>query len=192
MSEHHRFAGRLRKLQKPDADLLRTFYLGLDAETRRSRFHAAVADDFVARHAAMLIADAVVYGFFLGDALVGVGELMLPQDRSGGLAEAAFVVAPQARRRGIATRLMSAVLRSAANRRCRTLSIVSLRDNWAMRKIASNLSARLSIAFDALEAEIAVPAPTALSVLREAMADVSDTLVSLAEDAGNRRQAAPA
>ncbi|WP_075215152.1 GNAT family N-acetyltransferase [Mongoliimonas terrestris] len=182
MSDRLRFAGRLRKLQSRDAALLEGFFLSLDAETRQSRFHGAVNDGFLRRHAAMLIGEAVVYGLFLDDALVGVGELVLPTDRATGKAEAAFVVLPSARRRGIAGRLLNAVLRSAANRRCRSLMIISLRDNWAMRKLAARTAARLSIAFDVLEAEIAVPAPTALSFFRETMADMSDTMVSLATD----------
>lgn len=183
MSDRLRFAGRLRKLQGRDADLLEAFFLALDPETRQSRFHGAVNDAFLRRHTAMLIAEAVVYGLFVDDVLVGVGELLLPADRVNGKAEAAFVVVPSARRRGIAGRLLNAVLRSAANRRCRSLMIISLRDNWAMRRLAARTAARLSIAFDVLEAEIEVPAPTALSFFRETMADMSDTMVSLATDA---------
>lgn len=180
MTEHSSLGGRIRKLRASETAALTAFYLALDPETRRSRFHGAVGDDFLHRHVATLAAHGLAFGYFDGDRLVGVGELFPGRGYGASTGEAAFVVLAQMRRRGIAGRLMVTVLRAAANRRCRSVRIVSLRNNWAMRKIAANTAAALSITCDELEGTIAVPTPTPLSVFREAAADVEAAISAAA------------
>ena len=180
MTEYKATPGRIRKLRRSEAATLMGFYLALDSETRRSRFHGAVGDDFLRRHVLSLVASGIAFGCFVDGRLVGVGELFTGRGSSRAIGEAAFVVEPALRRQGIAGRLTVAVLRAAANRGCRSVKIVSLRTNWAMRKIAANTAAALCISCDEIEGTIAVPPPTPLSLFRESAADLEATLSAAA------------
>ncbi|MCC7274942.1 MAG: GNAT family N-acetyltransferase [Alphaproteobacteria bacterium] len=104
--------------------------LALDATDRRLRFGAPATDAAVRAHVAALTArGAMVLAMFRDGALAGAVELA----PDGTAVELAIVVAPPARRRGIAWRLLRAALAVARGSEAR---VQILAENRAMRRLA--------------------------------------------------------
>src|ERR1700733_7881724 len=62
--------GMIRKLWVGETAKYREHILRLDPETRRNRFAGGVSDDFVRRYVDLTLGlDAVVHGFYVGDAM---------------------------------------------------------------------------------------------------------------------------
>jgi GNAT superfamily N-acetyltransferase len=90
------------------------------------------------------------------------------------VAEAAFVVDPALRNRGLGTALLEATVLAARNRGHRAIRVICLRDNWPMRRLAQKAEAGLMLTFDEMHGEIRTPAATPLSLMREAVGDALD------------------
>ncbi len=166
------FGAVIRKLRCDEGERYRDFLLGLDARTRRDRFCGGVSDTYVAEHAARAWERALVHGAFVDGHLCGASELHL--DAEDGVAEAAFVVDPALRKRGLGTALLDATVLAARNRGFRAVRVICLRDNWAMRRLAQKAEAALMLTFDEMHGEIRTPAATPLSLMREAVGDAFD------------------
>ena len=164
--------GAVRKLWAGEADDYRDHLLRLDLESRHRRFSGAVADDFIARHAASAFNPGVVlHGFFADGILRGVAEL---RPYGAGLAregEAAFSIEQPWQSQGVGSALLERTLLSARNRGIESLHMHCLADNRRMQQLARKFEADLHFDFGSVVGEVDPPRYTALSLMREAMAD---------------------
>jgi len=164
--------GVIRKLWASETDAYRDHLLRLDAESRHRRFSGAVSDEFIARHAATASdAGVVVHGFFVDGVLRGAAELR----RNGSIftheAEAAFSIEHAWQSHGVGTELLERTLLSARNRGIKLLQMQCLANNQRMQQLARKFEADLSFDFGSVIGEVDPPRSTALSLMREAMAD---------------------
>ena len=164
--------GAVRKLWAGEADDYRDHLLRLDLESRHRRFSGAVADDFIARHAASAFNPGVVlHGFFADGILRGVAEL---RPYGAGLAregEAAFSIEQPWQSQGVGSALLERTLLSARNRGIESLHMHCLADNRRMQQLARKFEADLHFDFGSVVGDVDPPRYTALSLMREAMAD---------------------
>src|SRR6478672_7962596 len=164
--------GMIRKLWISETDAYRDHLLRLDAESRHRRFSGAVSDEFIANHAGSATGlNVVVHGFFVDGILRGAAELR----RFGSMlvreGEAAFSIEQPWQSHGVGTVLLARTLLSARNRRIRLLRMHCLADNGRMQQLARKFDAGLSFDFGSVVGEVDPPRSTALSLLREAVAD---------------------
>ena len=164
--------GVIRKLWASETDAYRDHLLRLDAESRHRRFSGAVSDEFIARHAATASnTGVVVHGFFVDGVLRGAAELR----RNGSIftheAEAAFSIEQAWQSHGVGTELLERTLLSARNRGIKLLQMQCLANNQRMQQLARKFEADLSFDFGSVIGEVDPPRSTALSLMREAMAD---------------------
>jgi len=165
----------IRKLWVNETDAYRDHLLCLDRDSRYRRFSGTVTDDFIARHAATASGlGVVVHGFFLDGVLRGAAELR----RLGSIfkqeGEAAFSVEQPWQSRGVGTVLLERTLLSARNRGIKLLQMHCLTENRRMQQLARKFAAELSFDFGGVIGEVDPPRSTALSLMREMMADNSD------------------
>lgn len=164
--------GVIRKLWIGETDALRDHLLRLDRDSRRRRFGGAVSDEFIARYAATASqAGVVVHGFFLDGTLRGAAELRPLGSLFADEAEAAFSIEQPWQSHGVGSVLLERTLLSARNRRIGLLRMHCLADNERMQQLARKFEADLSFDFGSVVGEVDPPRSTALSLLREAMAD---------------------
>jgi GNAT superfamily N-acetyltransferase len=165
----------IRKLWVNETDAYRGHLLRLDRDSRYRRFSGTVTDDFIARHANTASGLGVlVHGFFLDGVLRGAAELRRIGSvfkRSG---EAAFSVEQPWQSRGVGTVLLERTLLSARNRGIKLLQMHCLAENRRMQQLARKFAAELSFDFGGVIGEVDPPRSTALSLMREMMADNSD------------------
>ncbi len=139
----------IRKLWIGEAELYRDHLLRLDRDSRRNRFAGAVSDQFVCDYAELALGiDAVIHGFFVDGTLRGAAEL-----------------------RSLGALLLERTLLAARNRGLKFLHLACLADNKRMQQLARKYDAELSFDFSSVVGEVAAPRPTALSLLREILAD---------------------
>jgi GNAT superfamily N-acetyltransferase len=135
-----------------EADLAELL-IGLDAPSRQCRFNSAVNGACLSRHARhALSASAFIAGAFVEGRLSGAVEVY--DARPPELAEVAFVVAQNWRRRGIASALLWNATQWAFETGRGGLRMVFSRSNWAMRKLAEKADARLDLIEDGMSAEV--------------------------------------
>ncbi|RUO97452.1 GNAT family N-acetyltransferase [Hyphomicrobium sp.] len=152
--------GFIRRLLASEAYLLRDHLLRLDGEARYRRFAHDVSDDFISRYAAHAgDFGNVTFGYFVDGEVRAVAELRpdILMHRDG--AEVAFSVEKPFVNRGIATKLMGRVIRTARNRGLRHLMLVCLPDNAKMQAIARHYGADLSVEDGSVIADIVPQEP---------------------------------
>jgi RimJ/RimL family protein N-acetyltransferase len=174
--------GIIRKLWASETDAYRDHLLRLDRDSRYRRFSGTVSDEFIARHAATASgAGVVVHGFFVDGTLRGAAELR----RNGSVfeheGEAAFSIEQPWQSHGVGTELLERTLLSARNRGIQSLHMVCLADNQRMQQLARKFQADLSFDFGSVVGELDPPRSTALSLMREAMADNHSIAAALFE-----------
>jgi GNAT superfamily N-acetyltransferase len=174
--------GIIRKLWASETDAYRDHLLRLDRDSRYRRFSGTVSDEFIARHAATASgAGVVVHGFFVDGTLRGAAELR----RNGSVfeheGEAAFSIEQPWQSHGVGTELLERTLLSARNRGIQSLHMVCLADNQRMQQLARKFQAGLSFDFGSVVGELDPPRSTALSLMREAMADNHSIAAALFE-----------
>ena len=164
-------SGSIRKLWVADTAAFRDHLLRLDPQTRRNRFGMAASDDFVRRYAETSFAlDTLIHGVFVGDRLVGVGELR-SLGRSRTEAEAAFSVESDWQGRGFGSRLMERVLLTARNRRIEKLYMNCLASNGQMQRLARRHGADLEYEGGDVVGLVVPETPSPASWLREVVRD---------------------
>ncbi|WP_165498135.1 GNAT family N-acetyltransferase [Siculibacillus lacustris] len=164
-------SGTIRKLWVGDTAAFREHLMRLDPATRRNRFGMAASDAFVARYAETSFStDTAIHGLFVGEAIVGCGELRLGGSDSAA-AEAAFSVESDWQGRGFGTRLMARVLLTARNRRIRRLYMNCLASNRQMQHLARRNGAELEWDGGDVVGLLVPETPSPASVLAEAMRD---------------------
>ena len=130
------------------ADLV-ALLLRLDQRSRISRFGSATNDAALVAHASQAVANAAwIAGAFIDARLCGIAELYEFGSCDPNGAEAAFVVEPCRRRRGIATALLRASAHWANSAGISTLRMVFSHSNWPMWKLASKGVTRLDLTLD--------------------------------------------
>jgi GNAT superfamily N-acetyltransferase len=164
--------GAIRKLWVGEADAYRDHLLRLDDESRHRRFSGAVSNDVIARHAATAFgADVVLHGFFVDGCLRGAAELRQLGRVFAREGEAAFSVEQPWQSQGVGSVLLERTLLSARNRGIKSLHLHCLADNRRMQQLARKFEAELHFDFGSVVGEVDPPRYTALSLMREAMAD---------------------
>ncbi len=164
--------GTIRKLWPGETDAYRDHLLRLDHESRHRRFSGAVADEVIARHAATANGlGVVVYGFFVDGVLRGAAELRQSGSLFSHEAEAAFSIEQPWQSHGVGTGLLERTLLSARNRGIKSLRMDCLAENRRMQQLARKFDAEFSFDFGSVVGEVDPPRSTALSLLREVMAD---------------------
>jgi GNAT superfamily N-acetyltransferase len=164
--------GTIRKLWIGETDAYRDHLLRLDRDSRHRRFSGTVSDEFIARHAATANEiGVVVHGFFIDGVLRGAAELRTIGPLFKHEAEAAFSIEQPWQSHGVGTELLERTLLSARNRGITSLHMLCLADNQRMQQLARKFEAGLSFDFGSVVGEVDPPRFTALSLMREAMAD---------------------
>ena len=139
-----------------EADLV-SLLLRLDQPSRVGRFGAVTSDTVLAAHARRALRDADwISAVVMETGLCAVAETYKLGSRAPGIAEAAFVVEPRWRRRGIATALRHACVEWARGSGTETLQMVFSRSNWPMRRLARKGTASFRILDDEISADICV------------------------------------
>ena len=166
--------GVIRKLWATETDAYCQHLLRLDRDSRHRRFSGAVSDEFIARHAATASdIGVVVHGFFVEGVLRGGAELRRNGSLLSSEAEAAFSIEQPWQSHGVGTVLLERTLLSARNRGITQLQMQCLANNQRMQQLARKFDADLSFDFGSVIGEVDPPASSALSLMREAMADNS-------------------
>ena len=174
--------GSIRKLWVGETDAYRDHLLRLDHESRHRRFSGGVSDEFIARHAANANAvGVVVHGFFVDGVLRGAAELRPNSAAFAHEAEAAFSIEQPWQSHGVGTELLERTLLSARNRGIKALHMQCLADNRRMQQLARKFEADLKVDFGSVIGEVDPPHSTALSLMREAMADSHDIAAAMFE-----------
>ena len=164
--------GTIRKLWPGETDAYRDHLLRLDHESRRRRFSGAVGDEVIARHAATASGlGVVVYGFFVDGVMRGAAELRQSGSLFSHEAEAAFSIEQPWQSHGVGTELLERTLLTARNRGINSLRMDCLAENRRMQQLARKFDAEFSFDFGSVVGEVDPPRSTALSLLREVMAD---------------------
>jgi GNAT superfamily N-acetyltransferase len=175
MSEPLPEGAMIRKLWINETNDYRDHLLRLDRDSRYRRFSGTVSDDFIARHAATANeAGTVVYGFFVDGVLRGAAELRIMGAVFSHEGEAAFSIEQPWQSHGIGTVLLERTLLSARNRGITSLHMNCLAENQRMQQLARKFDAELSFDFGSVVGEVDPPQSTALSLMREAIADSHD------------------
>jgi GNAT superfamily N-acetyltransferase len=164
--------GTIRKLWVGETDAYRDHLLRLDPDSRHTRFSGAVSDQVIAQHAATANGvGVVVHGFFVDGTLRGGAELRRIGPVFSREAEAAFSIEKPWQSHGVGTALLQRTLLSARNRGIKSLHMHCLADNRRMQQLARKFDADLSFDFGSVVGEVDPPRFTALSLMREWMAD---------------------
>lgn len=159
-----------RRLWPGDDERLLAHFRRLDDESRRLRFGRAVTDDVLARYCEETDwLRAVMLGYFVDGELRGLGELRRlpgPEQRTG---EFAVTVETPWRGRGVGTRLLRRLVVLARNRGIDAVYMLCLLDNRPVQRIASKLSASLSLSWGEVEGRIELGGPSLASHFDEAV-----------------------
>jgi len=140
-------------LELSDTVGFQQFLLRLDHDSRRRRFGREIGDGALRAHAVRALTDSVrTFGVFHNGDLRGVIELYaLSADP---MLEAAVVVEPQWRRRGLAWALVQQAMRLYPGASFR---LAFARDNWPMRALAAKAHARIDLVLNEVFADIDMP-----------------------------------
>ncbi len=164
--------GTVRKLWIGETGAYRDHLLRLDPDSRHRRFSGTLADETIARHAET--ADelgVVVHGFFVDGVLRGAAELRHIGGMFSREAEVAFSIEAPWQSHGVGSALLERTLLSARNRGVKSLAMHCLADNRRMQQLARKFEADLKFDFGSVVGEVDPPRYTALSLMREAVAD---------------------
>jgi GNAT superfamily N-acetyltransferase len=135
---------------------------GLDKSARINRFGHPASNACVQAYAKDAAAGAAYMAGALDTGrLIGVVEVFVARD---GVAEVAFAIDANWRRRGIGSALLEAATRWAEQASVATLRMVISRNNWPMRQLAHKAGARLDFDLDEIFADIAIATAASLDI----------------------------
>jgi GNAT superfamily N-acetyltransferase len=164
--------GLIRKLWSVETDAYRDHLLRLDADSRRSRFGGAIADDMVRTYAATARdSDVILHGFFVDGVLRGAADLRFLGPIYRREAEAAFSIEKPWQSHGVGTALLERSLLAARNRGIMLLHVCCLAENQRMQQLARKFEAELSFDYGTVIGKMENSNPTPLSVMRELVVD---------------------
>jgi RimJ/RimL family protein N-acetyltransferase len=161
-----------RKLLPTDLPEFRAHLLRLSPDDRQSRFWASVTDRAIADYCTRVDwLKTIIIGCFDDGALRGAAELRFEDPRVAWRAEVAVTVEASAQGQGVGTDLLGQLIVIARNRGLKSLIMLCLLDNARMQRIARRYDGALKIEQGQVEAGIAMPFPTQISLLQEALFD---------------------
>jgi GNAT superfamily N-acetyltransferase len=135
---------------------------GLDKSARFNRFGHPASDACVRGYAKdTMVGAAYIGGVLDAGRIIGVVEVFAARN---GVAEVAFAIDADWRRRGLASALLEAATRWAERAGVATLRMVISRNNWPMREFANKAGARLDLYLDEIFADIAVHMTASLDI----------------------------
>ena len=105
-----------------------------------------VSDPWLDKYIARSLNEAIVIGAYVGDHLVAVAELHTGGQIPEHVAESAFSVASDWRRKGLGTILLKALLRAASENEISTIIVETGSQNHAMKALARKFGARMQFA----------------------------------------------
>ena len=142
----HRRGGAYRSLWRWEGPAYAAHLKRLDQASRRRRFHGALCDETLERHAARALnaRESRVIGWFKDGVLRGAVEIGLFRAEEGVEAEAAFAVEEAFRLSGVGSMLMERALLFARNRGARRVHIATENGNEAMIALAARAGARFA------------------------------------------------
>ena len=146
MRRSHRETGAYRSLWRWEAASYAAHLKRLDQTSRRQRFHGALSDELLERHAKRALANPAVrvIGWFRDGVLRGAVEIAISQDTWEPTAEAAFAVEQRFRCAGVGASLMRRALLFACNRGVKRVQIFTETGNEAMIALAAGAGARFA------------------------------------------------
>jgi len=136
--------GVVRTLKRHEMPLLREHLLRLDTESRRDRFNGFADEGFIERYADKCRADGTVIIAYIEDGMVQAAAELHPPDEPGSLAEIAFSVERQVRRKGLGSVLFRELIAQAKLKGYASLRITTGAQNDAMRSLANKFGAHLT------------------------------------------------
>jgi GNAT superfamily N-acetyltransferase len=135
---------------------------GLDRSSRVNRFGHPTSDACVRAYAKDAAAGAAfMAGALNAGRLIGVVEVFAARN---GVAEAAFAIDADWRRRGLGLALLEAATRWAEQAGIATLRMVISRNNWPMRQLAHKAGAQLDFDLDEISADIDIATTASLGI----------------------------
>lgn len=161
-------SGYIRRVAPIETDLIKEHLLRLDSESRTSRFGHFVSDDYIIRYTASVTdVGNLTFGYFIDGRIRALGELKRPIFYWSNTAEAAFSVEQPYSNMGIATELLSRIVRAARNRGIRHLMLHFSTTNPRMRALTSHFQAELQVEPEQITADILPPFANAKSIFEE-------------------------
>jgi GNAT superfamily N-acetyltransferase len=152
----------IKRLGHQHETQLAAFLCSLDTSTRIARFGRPVSDARMQAYASEAAAGAAYIAAALdAGRLIGVAEVFAAGD---GVAEVAFAIDADWRRRGLASALLGAAARWAEQAGVATLRMVIRRNNWPMRQLAHKAGARLDFDLDEIIADVCVATAPSLDI----------------------------
>lgn len=144
----------------------------LSPEARQARFSGTVSDETIEAYCRKIEwLTTVLVGAFVDGTLRGVAELRSLEPGTGWRAEVAVTVEDAWQDHGLGTELLRRAVVYARNRGLKSLYMICLTDNRRMQAIARKLEGQLSFEGSQVEADIAMPFPTQLTLLAEVLGD---------------------
>lgn len=141
----------LRPLMAEDRERLAAHLMRLSPADRRTRFFHQTSDEAIARYCGRIDwKTAYLVGAVVEDTLRGVGELV-PEGEDGA-AEIAVTVEEGWRHAALGRILVAALLVVAEENGLRSAKLLFLHENEAMRRLVSDIGARLGSASGVTEA----------------------------------------
>jgi GNAT superfamily N-acetyltransferase len=123
----------LRPLGSGDGAAFVDLYVKAPAQDQLTRFCGAVSEEFVRGHAKRALLSATeLLGLFVDGLLCAAAEVYVAKRE----AELAFLVAPEAQRKGMGSMLMAAALSVAHERGATSALVLSSPTNYAMHRVA--------------------------------------------------------
>lgn len=175
--------GVIRRVRGTERQDFRDHLMRLSPKNRRSRFGGCVGDAFIAQHVDRLFdGNAVAYGYVVDGRVCAAAELHPLGGAFSGTAEAAFSVEDDWQDAGIGTALLGQIMRSACNRGLSRLVMTCMPENVRMQRIAQKHGARLSWDSGDVVGSLNPPAPTPVSLWREAMDESHAFVTALFHD----------
>lgn len=136
-------SGEIRVLTETGKAMFQDHLMRLDPETRRSRFAMHATDTFLQGYVeTSFTLNTLIFAYFEDGLVRATAELRSLDDLE--LAEAAFCVEKDWRRTGLATALMTSVLKAARGRGVRHIYINCLATNRHMQALARKFSAEMT------------------------------------------------
>lgn len=164
----------IRRIWPAEVPLYRDHLKRLDPESRHSRFNGVVSDTFIDTYTESAYRpDALIYGAFDGDQIIAAGELRLMLDIWPPSAEAAFSVERTYQDHGIGDALFGRLLVAAQNRNINMITIICLRENDRMRRLAQKHSAKLNFADGEVSGHLAPAWSSPSTYIEEAISEAN-------------------
>lgn len=162
-----------RKLLASERSLVRDHLLRLSPDDRCRRFCGVVDDAHIVRYCTLDDGhQRIALGYWDQGQLCAVGELVfLSMPPWGGDAEVGLSVEQRWQNQGIGSELLRRLLVSARNRGVRAVTMLCVRDNRRMQRVARKFGAELRTSGSEIEGELICRWPTQASLLEESWSD---------------------